>query len=175
MARLRFLDVIFRFRGPCVAVRTYAIVPILWSNRRSSDSATSYAHCRGRGARAIVKPLVVVIDDDESIRESLPDLLTEFGFAVLTFSSAEDFLKSDSMGRADCLLLDVAMPGMTGPDLQDELKRRGDKTSIIFISALRDESIRRRVLQQGAVDILVKPFNDTALQRALSKAMGEAS
>lgn len=127
------------------------------------------------GQEAIAKPLVVVIDDDESVRESLPDLLTEFGFAVLTFCSAEDFLRSDSVGRTDCLLLDVAMPGMAGPDLQDELKRRGDKTRIVFISALKDESIRKRVLEQGAVDILLKPFNDTALRRALSKAMGEAS
>src|SRR5580692_10422541 len=92
---------------------------------------------------AIEKPLVVVVDDDESVRESLPDLLKEFGFAALAFSSGEDFLQSDSVGRANCLVLDVAMPGMTGPDLQDELKRRGENTPIVFISALKDESIRK--------------------------------
>jgi FixJ family two-component response regulator len=117
----------------------------------------------------------VVVDDDESVRESLPDLLKEFGFAALAFSSGEDFLQSDSVGRANCLVLDVAMPGMTGPDLQDELKRRGENTPIVFISALKDESIRKRVLEQGAIDILLKPFNEIALRRALSEAMGEVS
>ena len=118
------------------------------------------------------KSLVVVVDDDESVRESLPDLLKEFGFAVLTFSSAEDFLASNSVGRIRCLVLDIAMPGMTGLDLQKELKGRGHKIPIIFITAQKDESIRKRVLEQGAADMLLKPFSDTALRRALSKAMG---
>lgn len=117
-------------------------------------------------------PLVIVIDDDESVRESLPDLLKEFGFKVLAFSSADEFLASDSVDRAKCLVLDIAMPGMSGLDLQKELKTRGNKTPIIFITARKDESIRLRVLQQGAVDILSKPFSDIALRDALSKAMG---
>ena len=116
--------------------------------------------------------LVVVVDDDESVRESLPDLLKEFGFAVLTFSSAEDFLASSSAGKSSCLVLDIAMPGMTGLDLQKELTARGHKTPIIFITAQKDESVRKRALEQGAVDILQKPFSDTALRQALSKAMG---
>jgi len=120
----------------------------------------------------IEKLLVVVVDDDESVRESLPDLLKEFGLTVLTFSSAEEFLASGSLGRTSCLLLDIAMPGMTGLDLQQELNRRGQKIPIIFISARRDDSTRKRVLEQGAVDILLKPFSDTALRQALSKAMG---
>ena len=116
--------------------------------------------------------VVVVVDDDESVRESLPDLLKEFGLTVLTFSSAEEFLASGSLGRTSCLLLDIAMPGMTGLDLQQELNRRGQKIPIIFITARRDDSTRKRVLEQGAVDILLKPFSDTALRQALSKAMG---
>ena len=120
----------------------------------------------------IEKLLVVVVDDDESVRESLPDLLKEFGLTVLTFSSAEEFLASGSLGRTSCLLLDIAMPGMTGLDLQQELNRREQKIPIIFITARRDDSTRKRVLEQGAVDILLKPFSDTALRQALSKAMG---
>ena len=115
-----------------------------------------------------------VVDDDESVRESLPDLLKEFGFTVLVFSSADEFLASDSVDRAKCLVLDIAMPGMSGLDLQKELKSRGYKIPIIFITAQKDESIRMRVLEQGAVDILLKPFSDIALRDALSKAMGES-
>jgi FixJ family two-component response regulator len=117
--------------------------------------------------------VVVVVDDDESVRESLPDLLKEFGFKVLAFSSADEFLVSDSVDRTMCLVLDIAMPGMSGLDLQKELKSRGYKIPIIFITARKDESIHKRVLEQGAVDVLLKPFSDIALREALSKAMGE--
>jgi FixJ family two-component response regulator len=125
------------------------------------------------GSKKILeKPLVAVVDDDESVRESLPDLLNEFGFMVLAFSSADEFLASDSANRAMCLVLDIAMPGMSGLDLQKELKNRGYKIPIVFITAQKDESIRKRVLEQGAVDVLFKPFSDIALRDALSKAMG---
>jgi FixJ family two-component response regulator len=93
---------------------------------------------------------------------------------VLTFSSAGEFLASDALGRARCLVLDVVMPGMSGIDLQKELKSRGSKLPIIFITAQKDEAIRKRVLDQGAVDVLLKPFSDTALRDALSKATGGA-
>ena len=117
--------------------------------------------------------VVVVVDDDESVRESLPDLLKEFGFTVLTFSSADEFLASKSIDRTACLVLDMVMPGKSGLDLQEELKNRGRKIPIIFITAQKDETIRKRVLDQGAVDVLLKPFSDTALREALSKAIGE--
>jgi FixJ family two-component response regulator len=124
--------------------------------------------------KTIPQPLVVVVvDDDESVRESLPDLLKEFGFTVLAFSSAVEFLASGSAARTNCLVLDVVMPGTSGLDLHKELKSRGYKIPIIFITAQRDESIRNLVLEQGAVDILLKPFSDITLRGALSKAMGE--
>ncbi|HEY4087600.1 MAG TPA: response regulator [Bryobacteraceae bacterium] len=115
--------------------------------------------------------LVSVIDDDESVRESLPDLLKEFGFAVNVFPSAEGFLTSDSVAQTDCLILDIAMPGMSGPDLQQELRRRRHKIPIVFITANGDENIRPRLLAQGAVECLFKPFTETALLNALNSAL----
>jgi FixJ family two-component response regulator len=115
--------------------------------------------------------LVSVVDDDESIRESLPDLLREFGFAAQAFSSAEEFLASDCIGRTRCLILDIAMPGMSGPDLQRELSRRRQEIPVIFITAHSSEAVRPRLLEQGAVECLIKPFTDTALLEALNAAL----
>jgi FixJ family two-component response regulator len=115
--------------------------------------------------------LVAVVDDDESVRESLPDLLREFGFAANAFASAEEFLGSDSIGHTKSLILDVAMPGMSGPDLQLELKLLRHDIPIIFITAHRDETVRARLLAEGASDILFKPFSDTALLDALNAAL----
>jgi FixJ family two-component response regulator len=117
------------------------------------------------------RSLVSVVDDDESVRESLPDLLGEFGYSVRAFSSAEEFLASDSVGRTRCLILDFSMPGMNGLELQRELKLRGQNIPIVFITANRDEAIRPRVLEQGAVACLFKPFSDTALLDALNLAL----
>jgi FixJ family two-component response regulator len=114
--------------------------------------------------------LVTIVDDDESVRESLPDLLKELGFAARTFSSAEEFLKSDAVLQAGCLILDIAMPGMSGPELQRELKRRRIQTPIIFITAQQEEAVRRDTIAQGAVECLLKPFTDTALLNALNAA-----
>lgn len=121
--------------------------------------------------RAAERPLVSVVDDDESVRESLPDLVKEFGFAVRTFSSAEEFLASDSVGHTQCLILDIAMPGMSGPDLQRELKLRGQEIPVIFITASTDKTARPRLLEQGAVECLFKPFSDTALLEAVNSAL----
>jgi len=119
----------------------------------------------------VKRSLVSVVDDDESVRESLPDLLREFGFAAQAFSSAEEFLASDSVGLTRCLILDIAMPGMTGPDLQRELTLRRQEIPIVFITAHGDEGVRPRVLQWGAVECLFKPFSDTALLDALHAAL----
>jgi FixJ family two-component response regulator len=112
--------------------------------------------------------VVSVVDDDKSVRESLPDLIRAFGLAVEAFSSAEAFLASDSIRNTSCLILDVGMPGMTGPDLQRELARRGQSIPIIFITAQKDDTVRPRLLEQGAVECLFKPFSDAALQKALN-------
>jgi len=119
----------------------------------------------------IDRSLVSVVDDDESVRESLPDLLRELGFAVQAFSSAEEFLASDALILTRCLILDIAMPGMSGLDLQRELTRRGQEIPIIFITAHGDETVRPRVIGQGAVECLFKPFSDTALLGALNAAL----
>jgi FixJ family two-component response regulator len=113
-----------------------------------------------------------VVDDDQSVREALPFLLAELGYATRAFSSAEEFLASDVVGQTECLILDVMMPGMTGPELQSELKIRGHNIPVVFVTANRDESLRRSVLQQGAVECLHKPFSDTALADALQSALG---
>jgi len=114
--------------------------------------------------------LVSVVDDDESVRESLPELIRQFGFRVLAFSSAEAFLASASVGETRCLLLDVAMPGMSGPDLQRELIRRHQEIPIVFITGTTDHTVRPDVLAQGAVECLFKPFSETALLDALHAA-----
>ena len=115
--------------------------------------------------------LVSVVDDDESMREALPDLLRQFGFAAEAFASAEAFLASEFVSETSCLLLDVAMPGMSGPDLQQELTRRRQKIPIVFITAYGDASILRRLLARGAVRCLVKPFSETALLDAVGAAL----
>ena len=117
--------------------------------------------------------LVSVIDDDESVRESLPDLLRELEFAALTFPSAEEFLASDGLTKTECLILDISMPGMSGPELHRELLRRQLEIPVIFITAQRDEALRSRMLEDGAVECLFKPFSDTALLQALKKALSE--
>jgi FixJ family two-component response regulator len=115
--------------------------------------------------------LLSIVDDDKSMRESLPDLIKEFGFAARAFSSAEEFLSSGSADETSCLILDVAMPVMSGPELQQELKRRGEEIPTIFVTGQRDETLRARVLEQGAVGFLLKPFSDAALLAAIKSAL----
>ncbi|HEY2379060.1 MAG TPA: response regulator [Gemmatimonadaceae bacterium] len=122
----------------------------------------------------INRPLVAVVDDDESVRESLPDLLREFGFRPQTFASAAAFLASASLDETQCLLLDIAMPGMTGPELQKELARQGHSIGIVFITANAQESTRSRLLATGAVDCLFKPFTESALLTAVTLALGQS-
>jgi FixJ family two-component response regulator len=119
-----------------------------------------------------MRRLVSIIDDDESVRESLPDLLKELGFAVRAFCSAEEFLASDCLNLTRCLILDIGLPGMSGPDLQRELRRLRREIPIVFITANADETIRPRLLEQGAVACLLKPFSETALREALDSALG---
>jgi FixJ family two-component response regulator len=118
------------------------------------------------------RALVSVVDDNESVRESLPDLLQQSGMDVEAFASAEAFLDSPATRQTNCLILDVGLPGMSGPDLQQELKRQGRHIPIIFITAQGDKSLRPQLIGRGAVAVLFKPFSDTALLDAVNDALG---
>jgi FixJ family two-component response regulator len=117
------------------------------------------------------RPLVAVVDDDLSMREFLPHLLREFGFDAEAYESPQEFLRSASVERTDCLLLDIAMPGMSGLDLQDVLSHRKRAIPIVFITGEPDLGVRARVLAAGAVECLFKPFPESALLRALTAAL----
>jgi FixJ family two-component response regulator len=111
--------------------------------------------------------IVGVVDDDESVRESLPDLLESFGFEARTFASAEDFLQSDRADDPGCLILDIAMPGMSGPDLQQELIRMKRNIPIVFITAHAHDM----QLVRGAVACLAKPFSEDEIVSAVRAAL----
>jgi len=125
---------------------------------------------RVQGIVMVRRSLVSVVDDDESVRESLPDLLQELALRPCVLVG-EEFLTSDYVDQTRCLILDIAMPGMTGPDLQRELKLRRKEIPIVFITAHRDETVRPQVLEQGAVECLFKPFSERALVEALNAAL----
>ena len=120
----------------------------------------------GRG-----RQLVAIVDDDESVRESLPDLLAQLGYAARPFASAEEFLSSDGIAGTQCMILDINLPGMSGPDLKRELNLRGHRFPVIFITAQGDKNIRSRLMKEGAVECLFKPFSDQNLQVALDLAL----
>ena len=123
----------------------------------------------------ITGPLITIVDDDDSVRESLPDLLMELGFAVHAFSSREEFLASDSVRETKCLLLDVDMPSMSGPGLQLELRRRQQEIPIVFITANCNETLRAQLISNGAVECLFKPFSDSELLDALKNVLERSS
>jgi FixJ family two-component response regulator len=137
-----------------------ASVPVLRSLDRTEASVINES------------PRVAVVDDSESVRESLPDLLQQVGFSVQAFASAEEFLASNAADATNCLILDVGLPGMSGPDLQQELTRLGKAVPIVFITAQGDKSLRPRLVAAGAVACLFKPFSDTALLEAVAVAVG---
>jgi FixJ family two-component response regulator len=114
---------------------------------------------------------VSVVDDDASVRESLPDLLRELGFDVQAFASAEAFLVSSCLGRTDCLLLDIAMPGISGPQLERELTRRRHEVPIVFITAHDAVAIRPLVVEREGIACLFKPFSEAALLEAIGIAL----
>ncbi len=135
---------------------------------------TIRAKTPSRAPAAPSQALISVVDDDESVRESLPDLLKELGFAAQAFASADEFLKSGSTSTTRCLILDIAMPGMSGPELQQELTVRGHAIPIIFISARADEKMRQQLIARGAVACLLKPFSHQALKAALDTALQQS-
>jgi len=119
----------------------------------------------------VPRSLVSIVDDDQSVRDSLPELIRQFGLDTRTFASAEAFLASEFVNDTSCLVLDIAMPGLSGTDLWQELTRRRQTIPVVFITASGDKSIRRRVIAEGAVDCLFKPFSGTALREALNAAL----
>ncbi len=151
---------------------------MIWAedrHQRTIDASCMGSHAwlmeTKHGAKTIERPLVSIVDDDESVRESLPDLVRELGFAAHAFSSAEEFLSSDSADETRCLILDISMPGMSGPELQEELKRRRQQIPIVFITTQTSETLCAQMLTRGAVECLIKPFSDTALLHALESAL----
>jgi FixJ family two-component response regulator len=118
---------------------------------------------------------IAVVDDDESVRESLPDLISVFGHKAVAFASANEFLASGIIDQIKCLVLDIAMPGMSGIELQRELARQGWRIPIVFITAHGDEQVCHRLRQCGSVECLLKPFTDTALHDALDAVLRSGS
>jgi FixJ family two-component response regulator len=115
--------------------------------------------------------IVAVVDDDESVRESLPDLLREFGFASRTFASAKAFLDSGTVGETGCLILDISMPDMSGPELHEELNRRNESVPVVFITGNPEAREQASLLQNGAMECLLKTFSDEELRSALDLAL----
>lgn len=118
-----------------------------------------------------LRTLVAVVDDDESVRESLPDLLRSYGFSASAFASGEDFLASGAPDRADCVILDIGMPGMSGQDLYRELRRQTCNVPVIFITSSEGTEVRASVMEMGAAAFLAKPFDPGALVDALEAAL----
>jgi len=138
----------------------------------SSGLESIHNGCWMRNAPVFARKLVAVVDDDESVRESLPDLLRELGYLSRAFDSAEAFLASDCLTQTRCLILDIAMPGMSGPQLQRELMLRNQAMPIIFVTGQANATIRPRLIANGAVDCLLKPFSEQQLRTALDAATG---
>jgi FixJ family two-component response regulator len=116
-------------------------------------------------------PSISVVDDDDSIRESLRGLIRSIGFSANVFASAEEFLNSDQLHNTNCLILDVRMPGMNGIELQRHLTVSGCEVPVIFITAHGDEEARSRALRDGAIAYLFKPFSEDALLSAVHTAL----
>ena len=157
-------------REPRLAPLVQAKAIPKYNGRRCQNGALFVMEFQKRNG-LMEPPLISVVDDDESVRESLPDLVREFGFSARAFSSAEEFLTSDCVDKTRCLILDVYMPGMTGPDLQRQLKLREQDIPIVFMTASKNVTVRPQVLEEGAVECLYKPFSDTALLDAINVAL----
>lgn len=116
-------------------------------------------------------PLIAVVDDDDSVRESLRGLFRSVGFAAQGFASATAFLQSDDLSRTDCVILDLRMPGMDGLELQRRLVASHPDVPVIFMTAHDDGRTRSQALSGGAVDYLIKPFSEEALLDAVRAAL----
>ncbi len=117
-------------------------------------------------------PLIAIVDDDSFVRDATRALVRSFGLDAVTFASAEEFLGSQAMETASCLIADVQMPGLSGLDLQSHLIAKGNNTPIIFITAFPNESVRTQAITTGAVGFLSKPFKEEALISCIEEALG---
>jgi FixJ family two-component response regulator len=124
-----------------------------------------------KNIRCQASPLISIVDDDEPLRSSLENLIRSVGFRVQGFSSAEAFLRSNQVQTTDCLILDVRMPGMSGPRLQRDLRSESADLPIIFITAYQNPDVRAQVLEAGAVAFLYKPFYEEDLLGAINAAL----
>ena len=115
--------------------------------------------------------MISIVDDNESVRESLQRLMRSVGSAVNVFASAEEFLNSDCLRNTDCLILDVRLAGMDGLDLQRHLANSHSEIQIIFITSYEDDEVRARAFNAGAVAYFLKPFNDEDLLNAIDSAL----
>jgi len=116
---------------------------------------------------------ISVVDDDESVRESLQGFIRSLGFSADVFPSAEEFLHTENLRKTDCLILDVRMPGMSGLELQRQLLDSQVGIPVVFITSHEDEVARMQALKDGAVDYLLKPFSEEALLNAIHTALGQ--
>lgn len=116
-------------------------------------------------------PVVYVVDDDQSIRDSLRELITTMGFRVVTHSTGEQFLQSYDPANHSCLVIDMRMPGMTGIEVQEALIRRGSRLPVIIVTGHGDFASCVRAVKQGAVEFLEKPYPPHVLRNCIEKAL----
>ncbi|SHO60882.1 Response regulator receiver domain-containing protein [Pseudoxanthobacter soli DSM 19599] len=115
--------------------------------------------------------MITIIDDDEAVRVATENLVRSLGFATSTFASAEEFLRSPRAGNTACVITDVQMPGMTGIELQNVLRAKGDRTPLIFITAFPEDRVRQQAVAAGAVGFLAKPFEGDAMIACIDRAL----
>ena len=115
--------------------------------------------------------LIAIVDDDESLKSALQDLVESDGLSALCFASAEQFLNSEARHKAACLIADIRMPGMSGLELQAQLKAERCRIPIIFITAHGDAEMRTLAMRDGAVEFLTKPFDDEVLLEIVHDAL----
>src|SRR5262249_35776607 len=123
----------------------------------------------------VQKEVVAVVDDDPGMRGALKNFLSSFEYAVHVFDSAEAFLRTAAGSKADCLIIDVQLPGISGIQLACELSKAGFTFPVIFMTAVDDDSIRHQATRLGCVAYLRKPFGSDLLIKAIAKATGQSS
>lgn len=151
---------------------------IIVPNRATHHSQSSYGeipfHGDGRCATGLrTNPVISIIDDDESVRESMKGLIRSLGYDAKTYRSADDFLKSGGPNDTSCVITDIQMPGTNGLDLQDRLQADGHATPVIFVTAFPKEPARSRAMKAGAYGFLAKPFDEAHLIACLDQAFAE--